>query len=79
MRKVASDEFSVPPLTLKATQPLSEVKVPMHCGESGSRLGGGLHGVHRRAAVLVPQIDGFGHDGVGVLLRYLGGRFLVRV
>lgn len=32
-----------------------------------------LHGVYGRAAVFVPQVDGFGHDGVRVLLRYLGG------
>jgi len=31
----------------------------------------GLHRVHRGAAVLVPQVYGFGHDGIRVLLRYL--------
>lgn len=32
-----------------------------------------LHGVHGRTAVFVPQVDGFGHDGVRVLLRHLRG------
>lgn len=30
-----------------------------------------LHGVDGSAAVFVPQVDGFGDDGVGVLLRDL--------
>lgn len=30
-----------------------------------------LHGVYGGTAVFVPQVDGFGHNGIRVLLRYL--------
>lgn len=37
-----------------------------------------LHGVHGRTAVFVPQVDGFGHNGIRVLLRHLRGEASVR-
>lgn len=33
-----------------------------------------LHSVYRSATVFVPHVDGFGHDGVSVFLRYLKGK-----
>lgn len=56
----------------------AEVRQPISPGASWEDSSAALHGVHRSTAVFVPQVDGFGHDGVRVLLRYLRGKASVR-